>query len=345
MNTELFFQTHLSLKEIHQDHAPAQTLLIFDQKLKSSKVAKKLIDSYPYRYGVRAGEKLKDLDLFPGHVRKMMALVHKINQKELGVLALGGGSVGDFSGFFSSVLKRGTRLGNIPSTWLAAIDSAHGGKTALNVKGFKNQIGSFHSAQSIFLIKDLLENQPSILKEDASGEMLKIGLIDGTKLWKSLKKKELDLWALLPQAIQAKYKVVDEDPFERKGYRQILNLGHTLGHVIEAAMGISHGRAVGQGLVFSVLWSHHLGFLSDRHFEDLSRTPLFVKFQNEFEETLQELPLRKLDSYLNMDKKKQSSNSLTFIFIGRPGLCVRQPVKVPDVIKEILRQRSQLSPS
>ena len=89
--------------------------------------------AFPQRYGVCAGEDLKDLAAFPKHVEHLLEIAAPLPQSRLSVVALGGGSVGDFAGFFASVFKRGVPLQQIPSTWLAAIDSAHGGKNALNV--------------------------------------------------------------------------------------------------------------------------------------------------------------------------------------------------------------------
>src|SRR5438445_1275287 len=138
-----------------------ELLLIYDDVLpKKSAEFKKWMKQIPLRYAVQAGEGLKSIDLFPEHISKITALCEKASVRKLTIVVVGGGSVGDFGGFVASILKRGVRLVHLPSTWLAAIDSAHGGKTALNVGGAKNQIGTFYPATEVVLVKSLLLSQP-----------------------------------------------------------------------------------------------------------------------------------------------------------------------------------------
>src|SRR6185295_5151716 len=110
------------------------------------------LKKFPCRYGVKSGESLKDLEKFPGHCKAILQMTEKIETRPLQLIAVGGGSVGDFAGFVASTLKRGVPLIHVPSTWLAAIDSTHGGKTALNVAGIKNQIGTFKQAEKIIVV-------------------------------------------------------------------------------------------------------------------------------------------------------------------------------------------------
>ena len=172
------------------------------------------------------------------------------------MVALGGGSVGDFAGFFASVCKRGLPLIQIPSTWLAAIDSAHGGKNALNVGSMKNQLGTIAFARRIFLSKHLLCGQPTERAQEAMGELAKIAIIDGGPWVKELlAAPESDgelLWRFLSCAVAAKYKVVLSDPLERLSVRHQLNLGHTIGHILEIQHQLPHGLAVAQGLHFAL---------------------------------------------------------------------------------------------
>ena len=118
------YQEKLSPTDFKAD----SSFLIYDEKLKTHPALRQIIKRFPLRYAVKAGEQLKDLNQFPSHVGKILKLLQNHNQKDLKIVGLGGGSVGDFAGFFASVFKRGTKLVLIPSTWLAALDSSHGGK-------------------------------------------------------------------------------------------------------------------------------------------------------------------------------------------------------------------------
>ena len=127
--------------------------VICDRKLQHYSEIKSWLKNYPV-YFVSAGEKLKNLDVFPTHINNILKRTN--NKKISGFISLGGGSVGDFTGFVASVYKRRTPIIHIPSTWLSAMDSAHGGKTALNTKKIKNVIGSYCFPTAVFIVKQLL---------------------------------------------------------------------------------------------------------------------------------------------------------------------------------------------
>ena len=125
---------------------PKRSLIIVDQKVRKHPALQKWLQKFPFVYTVEAGETLKQIENFPGHIEKILKISQSISERPLQIICIGGGSVGDFAGFVASVFKRGVDLVQIPSTWLSAVDSAHGGKNALNSKSAKNQIGTFHPA-------------------------------------------------------------------------------------------------------------------------------------------------------------------------------------------------------
>lgn len=307
-----------------------RSLVIYDQILDQKPDFKAWIQSFPTRMAVASGEELKDLRHFPKHMEKIVDLTLQISERPLQVIAIGGGSVGDFAGFVASVLKRGVSLVQIPSTWLAAVDSAHGGKTALNVGGVKNQIGTFHQAEKIWLIEELLQSQPAGRTQDAFGEALKISLLQGGDLWKAFEKisqwNSQVLWKLLPKLIEAKYKIVAKDPFEKKGIRHLLNFGHTVGHVFEAELGLSHGQAVLYGLGFAIEWSKY--------------KKLLKKFSYSLPSHMEKLKaLQNPTHYLSQDKKRVSDAKLRFIFLSKPGKAIIKSVSIFDVLQEMERQK------
>ena len=242
------------------------TILFYD-KILIKKVAgfRRFLKSYPYSFPLVAGERLKSIDSFAKTADRVHARIGESVTRQWTVLAIGGGSIGDFSGFFASVYRRGLRLVHVPTTWLAAIDSSHGGKTALNLAGAKNQIGTFYPAAHTVLVHSLLSSLPDQSAEDAMGEFLKIALIDGrawTKFSPITTGRSGRLWRLLPNAIDSKLRIVKRDPLELKGDRQVLNLGHTFGHLLEAELGLSHGRSVALGLLFAIDFSEASGALT-----------------------------------------------------------------------------------
>jgi 3-dehydroquinate synthase len=325
--SRLFFHNRLPRLPVEN------SVLIYDRRL--AKVWGKWIHRFPVSYGVRSGEELKDLSRFPAHVKNLLKKTEGLSSRELTVIAFGGGSVGDFAGFFASVFKRGVRFVQVPSTWLAAIDSAHGGKTALNVEGYKNQIGSFYPAERIHLVKEVLMELGERRFREAQPEAVKVALLDSPRLWSEVRKSETSrqLWSLLPQLIRAKMKIVKRDPKETKGLRHLLNLGHTLGHVIESELGCPHGLAVGSGLRFSLEWSRHLGFLPSTWFESLEgHVTEAASLRRQIR------ALRNPRRALLQDKKKSRQGRIGFVFLRRPGSPLIREVSVDEILAEMRRQ-------
>jgi len=319
--------------------ADPKTLLIYDRRLLKSWGP--WIRRYPLSYGVKSGEELKDLRHFPDHVAALLKKTSGVSPKELTVLAFGGGSVGDFAGFFASVFKRGVRFEQIPSTWLAALDSAHGGKTALNVDTVKNQIGTFYSASKVYLVKEVLRELGPDRFHEAVAEAVKVALLDSEELSSRLRglRKADQMWKFLPDLIQAKMKIVRHDPEEKKGLRHLLNLGHTMGHVIESELGLAHGIAVGHGIRFAMEWS------ARRHHFELSSWDVdlhgLIPSRPETARVLRRL--RRIRPLLLQDKKKSSGNRLRFIFLKAAGKPRIEDVSVDEILGETERQIDELS--
>lgn len=167
------------------------------------------------------------------------------------VVALGGGVVGDLAGFCAASYQRGVPVVQIPTTLLAQVDSAYGGKTGVDLPEAKNYVGAYHQPAGVLVDPDTLASLPE--RELAAGwvEVLKTALLAGGTLWRRVAAGEdLDDWTILACA-RTKLAVVAADERDA-GRRQILNLGHTIGHAIETATGYAryrHGEAVGLGLL------------------------------------------------------------------------------------------------
>lgn len=321
-------------------------LLIYDSVLVKNMKLKSWISKFPNKYSVKSGETLKKIEALPTHLKNILQIQQKGQVTFSKIYVMGGGSVGDFGGFIASVLKRGIPVVQVPSTWLAALDSAHGGKTALNVGGYKNQIGTFHYPEKVLVVKEILETQPAIRLKDAAGEFLKTALLGGPQLVTKLSHWDWVhgkiRWTDLKSFIEVKYAVLKKDPFEKKGLRHTLNLGHTIGHVWEAHNKISHGMAIYYGLLFDMAWSTQLGLFPGKLAQKImTMDPWENLFDINVDRSLFELDEKTLAQYLLQDKKN-SKKGLRYIFVKKPGQVVAQNVKIQDVLKEYRRQKKIL---
>ena len=185
------------------------------------------------------------------------------------VVAFGGGSVGDLAGFVAGAFLRGVPVVQLPTTLLAQVDAAIGGKTAVDLPEAKNSVGLFHHPELVVCDTELLATLPREELRSGLYEVIKIALLRSPDL---LERVEDDAEALLAGDVErlapvvagaaaAKIEVVAGDPDDR-GRRRILNFGHTLGHAIEAALGydgLRHGEAVGYGMLFALRLARRRG--------------------------------------------------------------------------------------
>jgi shikimate kinase / 3-dehydroquinate synthase len=176
-------------------------------------------------------------------------------RRDDGVLALGGGVVGDLAGFCAATYQRGIALAHLPTSLVAQVDSAYGGKTGVDLPGGKNYVGAYHQPVAVLADTRALPTLPP--EELAAGyaEVLKTALIAGGTLWERVRKlgdlRETDLDEVIFACARTKLAVVASDERDA-GRRAVLNLGHTVGHAIEAATdyrGYRHGEAVALGLL------------------------------------------------------------------------------------------------
>jgi 3-dehydroquinate synthase len=164
------------------------------------------------------------------------------------VFALGGGVVGDLAGFVAAVFYRGVPHVQVPTTVVAQVDSAIGGKTGVNARGGKNLIGAFHQPRLVVADPAVLGTLPPREFNEGHAEIIKHAAIRDAGMLDALDNIE----ALVPRNIAIKAAIVAEDEFETAGVRALLNFGHTIGHGIEAAAGygaLLHGEAISLGLV------------------------------------------------------------------------------------------------
>jgi shikimate kinase/3-dehydroquinate synthase len=210
-------------------------------------------------YGNRLGEVAHTVTIEPGESHKTLAGAERV-WRELAdagmtradhVIALGGGVVGDLAGFCAATYQRGVPVVQVPTTLVAQVDSAYGGKTGVDLPEAKNYVGVYHQPAAVIVDPDVLATLPAAEMNAGWVEVLKTALIAGGGLWLSVAAGgEPDERAILA-CVRTKLAVVAQDERD-SGRRQVLNLGHTVGHAIETASGYAryrHGEAVGLGLL------------------------------------------------------------------------------------------------
>jgi 3-dehydroquinate synthase len=215
-----------------------------------------------------AGEGTKSFEKLQFVIDK--ALSYKLDRSSA-LVALGGGVVGDITGFAASILLRGIPCVQVPTTLLAQVDSSVGGKTGINTAQGKNLVGSFHQPRAVLIDTDTLKTLPARELKAGYAEILKYALIDDPAFFTWLDENAPALLkgdsSALARAIrvscEAKARIVAADEKETKGLRDLLNLGHTFGHALEALGGydgrLLHGEAVGIGMKMAFDFSAALG--------------------------------------------------------------------------------------
>jgi len=196
---------------------------------------------------VVAGERTKSLARVDALAEAAAAL-----PRGAAVLAIGGGTIGDFAAVFAHLFKRGVgRFIQVPTTALAAVDSSVGGKGAVNVGGVKNALGVFHFADEGWLCPELFSTLTPAQRREGRFEAWKMAAALDARTFARWKAHAPTDEALIREARRLKAAVVRKDPYEVKGVRVVLNFGHTFGHVLETvtAFRVRHGEAVGLGLL------------------------------------------------------------------------------------------------
>jgi 3-dehydroquinate synthase len=217
------------------------------------------------------------------------------------VVGVGGGSVSDLAGFVAGTWLRGVEVVHVPTTLLAAVDAAIGGKTGVNLAG-KNLVGLFWHPTRVIVDVTTLEQLPTTLRREGLAEALKTGLVGDTDLFELLSREGegASMEEVVSRAAAVKARVVGEDERET-GLRAILNFGHTIGHAIEYASPLSHGEAVAVGMVAAGRISEHrLRFPGmDRMVEAIAGLGLPTEVEG--------LERARVEDLLRHDKKRDSA--------------------------------------
>jgi 3-dehydroquinate synthase len=307
--------------KIHFDFNP-------DTCLKLAKRGAILVDSsIANTYGVEIQKKLGyDLlsvpsgEIFKTRETKQM-LEDELLKRKLGkdtvLIALGGGVTTDLVGFLASTYMRGVPLVLIPTTLLAMVDAAIGGKTGVNTPFGKNSIGSFYLPKAIFIDLRWMQTLPTKELKNGLAEILKYGLIADPSIWAKCSNWEKELKSLIEASIQCKLNIVQQDPEEKRGLRRILNFGHTIGHALELVSNyqIPHGEAVALGCMAESYLSAQLGYLSSKDLNSILQLYRNLGYNHK------KFDPKALKEALLFDKKSKEGIP-RFVLIDRIGHCL-----------------------
>lgn len=257
-------------------------------------------------------------------VRKIYDILLKNNvSRQDSLIAIGGGIVGDVTGFAAATFMRGIAYYQIPTTLLSMVDSSVGGKTGVNYSKLKNLIGSFYQPQKVFVDTSFLSTLPKKEIYSGAGEIFKYSFLSDEENYlfirsgikNILSNKQFDE-ELIAECIRLKASVVENDEQEKSGLRKILNLGHTFAHAFESTLNfkVKHGEAVIAGIIASLIVSEKVGLIGkndlNKYLTDFYFLPLNKKILT--------ADKRKVIKIMKSDKKS-SEGKIKLVLASKPG--------------------------
>ncbi len=299
-----------------------------------------------------AGFTVHEILLPPGEGTKTLdtaaALYRRLARGGIGrdglLVGLGGGVVLDLAGFVAATYMRGIAFVSLPTTLLAMIDAAIGGKTGVDLPEGKNLVGAFYPPRLLLIDPTALRTLPPGEWRNGMAEVVKAALIGDPELWQRFR-DDPARWATMPEmeglldllarAIAVKVRIVEQDPLETRGEREVLNLGHTFGHAFERISGyrVPHGEAVAVGVAAAAALSARLGLLEEPSLpQDLKAVLQGLGLPTHWRAWLArygvEARPEDVIAAMGTDKKRRGGR-LRFILIHRPGR-VRVYSDVPE---------------
>ncbi len=288
-----------------------------------------------------SGFKVESVVIEPGESSKnaenLFMLYGKFNQAGITrsdlIVALGGGVIGDLTGFAAATYLRGVPLIQVPTTLLAQVDSSVGGKTAIDLPFGKNLVGSFYHPLSVIMDPSVLATLPRTVMNEGMAEVIKYGCIRDVHLFEQIESNKMDLEWILERCIHIKTAVVAKDERDT-GERMLLNFGHTVGHAIEKVTDYkvySHGQAVSFGMVIACKIGEKLGVTKQgttkRVEACIEKFGLPLKF---------DLPVEEIINAIRSDKKTLS-DKIYFVLLKEIGEAILHPMDF-SVLSQLLRE-------
>ncbi len=295
----------------------------------------------------KSSEAAKSEAVYSKLVRRIASLDGR--NRSILLVALGGGVIGDLTGFAASVYRRGIPYVQVPTTLTAQVDSAIGGKTGIDIPEGKNLVGSIYQPRLVLSDLSLLSSLSERHWSDGFAEVIKYGVIKDGALFNLLERSGMEgvlasaatLERTISRCAKIKAQIVSRDEWDKKGVRIILNFGHTAGHAIEAAAGFSgrytHGEAVSVGMLVACDISCSLGVLKDRALpERLEKT--LLKFN--LPVFYRGLSLEPIVKAIGYDKKSERGSNRFVLPVSLGKMAIVRDVPLA-VITEALKKRQR----
>jgi 3-dehydroquinate synthase len=322
-----------SLANLPNHLPPGRTIIITDEN-----VARLYQDQFPACdvITIGLGEKIKTLITIENIFDQLIDLEA---DRTTFIVGVGGGIVGDITGFAASTYMRGLRFGFVPTTLLAQVDATVGGKNGVNFKGFKNMVGVFNQPQFVIADIDVLKTLPPGEIACGLAEIVKHACIMDAAYFSGIE-NQCDAIARLDAAVMRKLvydsvaikaDVVNQDEREA-GVRRKLNYGHTIGHALEKTLGISHGEAVSVGMVLAAELSMQKGYISHQEVERIRSllTRLHLPVEVDFDR-------QAAVNALGKDKKRESDN-IKFVLLKEIGQAVIEDIAIDELRRWIMER-------
>lgn len=251
------------------------------------------------------------------------AATKRLSRKDV-MIALGGGVVGDITGFAAAVYMRGIGYVQMPTTVLAAVDSSVGGKTAVDLPMGKNLAGAFYQPKAVICDYNCFDTLPIRDRNSGYAEIIKYAMIRGTEIFDMLDGPVEDLIA---KCVTIKSVIVSEDEHE-SGVRQLLNFGHTIGHALEQDSDYTmlHGEAVARGMVYACEYAEAKGKLAEGTKSTLIDALLRYNLDVDGE-----FNAEAIENYMRSDKKA-GGDKVNFVMPERVGYCTIEKLDIGDIV-------------
>ena len=292
----------------------------------------------------KTGESIKTFEHFREISERLIEM--NVNRKTT-LVAIGGGTVGDFVGFVASTFMRGIPFIQVPTTLLSMVDSSVGGKVAINLGHYKNCIGAFFQPKHVFIDVSLLKTLPAIELVSGYAEVLKYGFIADCKFYQYLLEnagiftaflenrnftdEALEyLMQIIGKSCEIKASIVSQDETETKGIRDVLNFGHTFGHAFEGIfMGkLPHGIAVGIGMICALKYSKISVDTILKHYEQIG---LLSNIKQFCEKNSEKIPTVEEILSLMLKDKKNEWGSIKLILLEEIGKAFVREEKAENI--------------
>jgi len=254
------------------------------------------------------------------------------------LITVGGGVITDMGGFAANIFLRGIPVIHYPTTLLAQVDAAIGGKTGVDFCGFKNMVGSFYQPDAIFCDTETLSTLAADQMSNGMAEIIKYALIGNEEIYKILKNNNSDSIAktsimedLIWKSVDTKFNIVAADEKE-SGKRMLLNFGHTFGHAVESAskFDLLHGQAIAIGIAY--FYSEMRGYTTKICFEQVNRLIGRYGLKTTVPHSIK---INDIFAFMAKDKKR-SHGKLRFIFVKNMGVAVEKAYDVKDAIDKFM---------